>query len=173
MTTALWSKDSLFRWHESSIPLGHETLRPQAARQEPGRGMHTFCWQRPAGPGVRPCAAPPRPWGGLWGVLHAPPPCTPDTWQSRRTGSKSPSPAGDTRAIPGLVPVTECRPRTKPSLALSQLILTASPGCGQYYIQFHRRKGKINVYVPGLEQRWIGLQSGRYGHKTSFSWPLP
>ena len=50
---------------------------------------------------------------------------------------------------------------------------TASPGCGQCYIQRHRRKGKINFCVTGLRQRWIGLQGSCYSRKPSCTWPLP
>ena len=102
MTTELWSKENLLGWHEPSVPLGHEIRRPQAASRGAEGGVHTFCWRRPAAPGAKPCAAPPHPWGARWGALRAPPPCTPDTWRSRRTGSRSPSPADDTRVVPVL-----------------------------------------------------------------------
>lgn len=167
MTTELCSKENLLRWHEPSIPLGHETRRPQAAGRARRGGVHTFCWRRPAAPGAKPCAAPPRPWGGRWGALRAPPLCTPDTWRSHRTGSRSPSPAGDTRAVP----VLRHRLSADQALGLPQHVRSNSHSLSR--IQHHRRKGKINFCVPGLKQRWMGFQSSCYRHKLSCTWPLP
>lgn len=57
--------------------------------------------------------------------------------------------------------------------AFSQSGLTASPGCRQYQVQLHGRKGKVSFYVPRLKLRRLGLQSCCSGHKTSFSVTTP
>lgn len=88
-------------YHPTETRAPEATPDTQATSWEPGGDVRTFCWRRPAGPGARLCAARPRPWAALWGAPHAPPRCTPDTWRSHKTDSKSPSPVGDTRTMPG------------------------------------------------------------------------
>lgn len=51
----------------------------------------------PAGSSAPPCAAPARPGGGRSRAPGARPPCSPDTWPSRTTRSRTPSPAGGDR----------------------------------------------------------------------------
>lgn len=147
--------------HQAQVPSG-----------EPEGGVRTFCWQRPAGPGGKPCVALPHPWGALWGVLHAPPQCTPDTWRSHRTGSKSPSPVGNTRTIPGSGSRTEGLLCPWPWLAISHLILTASPGCRKYYVQFHRKKRKEKLLCARPQTDGLDSKAATRATKPAFLWLL-
>lgn len=160
------TKETLLRWHDPSIPLGHETRRPQAAGVcTPSVGGVQLHLERSLvllhhvleGHGgvfrVLPlCALPTH--GGLTGLAV-------EVHHLRVTQERLPFSAWDWALT---------RRWVFPSVRSA--VPTASPGCGECYIQRHRRKGKINFCVPGLKHRWIGLQSS-YRHRPSCTWPLP